>query len=53
MKPSFLLDLERGGPTELEILSGAISRMGKESRIQTPVHDTATAALAAAIGAAA
>lgn len=45
MKPSFLLDLERGGPTELDILSGAISRMGGEAKIDTPIHDTATAVL--------
>lgn len=51
MKPSFLLDLERGGPTELEILSGAISRMGRESKMETPVHDTATATLSAALDA--
>ncbi|MFB3917449.1 MAG: ketopantoate reductase family protein [Terriglobales bacterium] len=50
MKPSFLVDLERGGPTELDILSGAVSRMGRELNIETPVHDSATAALAAASG---
>lgn len=50
MKPSFLADLERGGPTELDILSGAVSRMGRQFGIQTPVHDTAAAALAAALG---
>lgn len=49
MKPSFLLDLERGGPTELDILSGAVSRMGRELKIETPIHDTVTAALAAAV----
>lgn len=46
MKPSFLLDVERGGPTELDILSGAVSRFGREMRIPTPVHDTAAAVLA-------
>ncbi len=45
MKPSFLLDLERGGQTELDVLSGAVSRMGREAGVSTPVHDTATAAL--------
>ena len=44
-KPSFLLDLEAGGPTELDILSGAVSRYAEESGVTTPVHDTATAAL--------
>jgi 2-dehydropantoate 2-reductase len=47
VKPSFLLDLEAGGPTELEDLSGAVSRLGREAGIETPIHDTATAALSA------
>ena len=47
MKPSFLLDLERGGPNELDVLSGAVSRMGRASGVPTPVHDTAVAALSA------
>jgi 2-dehydropantoate 2-reductase len=46
MKPSFLLDLERGGPTELDVLSGAVSRFGRETRVPTPIHDTAAAVLA-------
>jgi 2-dehydropantoate 2-reductase len=46
MKPSFLVDLEAGGPTELEILSGAVSRFAEQASIATPVHDTATVALA-------
>ena len=45
MKPSFLLDLEAGGPTEIDDLSGAVSRIGRQVGVQTPVHDTATAAL--------
>ncbi|HEX4961286.1 MAG TPA: 2-dehydropantoate 2-reductase [Thermoanaerobaculia bacterium] len=45
MKPSFLLDVESGGPTELDDLSGTVSRLGQEAGIETPVHDTATAAL--------
>jgi ketopantoate reductase len=48
MKPSFLLDLERGGANELDILSGAVSRFGKAAGIPTPIHDTAVAALSAA-----
>jgi 2-dehydropantoate 2-reductase len=47
MKPSFLLDLERGGPNELDILSGAVSRMGRASGVPTPIHDTAAAAFSA------
>jgi 2-dehydropantoate 2-reductase len=45
IKPSFLLDLESGGSTELEDLSGAVSRLGREAGVETPVHDVATAAL--------
>jgi 2-dehydropantoate 2-reductase len=45
MKPSFLLDVEAGGPTELEDLSGTVSRLGREAGVETPVHDTVTAAL--------
>ncbi|HQQ75895.1 MAG TPA: ketopantoate reductase family protein [Thermoanaerobaculia bacterium] len=47
MKPSFLLDLEAGGPTELDDLSGAVSRLGREVGVETPIHDTAVAALGA------
>src|SRR5437773_560971 len=46
MNPSFLVDLETGGPTELDILSGAVSRFAEEAGIATPIHDTAAAALA-------
>ena len=45
IKPSFLVDLEGGGPNELEILSGAVSRFADELGVPTPVHDTVTAAL--------
>ena len=48
IKPSFLLDLESGGPTEIDDLSGAVSRLGHEVGVETPVHDVATAALSAA-----
>jgi 2-dehydropantoate 2-reductase len=47
MKPSLLLDLEAGGPTEIDDLSGAVSRLGRQTGVETPVHDTATAALGA------
>jgi 2-dehydropantoate 2-reductase len=46
MRPSFLVDLEAGGPTELDVLSGAVSRFADQAGIATPVHDAATAALA-------
>jgi 2-dehydropantoate 2-reductase len=48
MRPSFLLDLESGGPTEIDDLSGAVSRFGREAGVETPVHDVATAALSVA-----
>jgi 2-dehydropantoate 2-reductase len=46
MKPSLLLDLERGGPTEVDVLSAEVSRRGRALGIDTPIHDTATAAMA-------
>jgi len=45
LKPSFLLDLERGGPNELDVLSGAVSRFGELSGVPTPTHDAVVAAL--------
>lgn len=45
MKPSFLLDLESGGPTELETLSGAVARLAADAGIACPVHETATTVL--------
>jgi 2-dehydropantoate 2-reductase len=47
MKPSFVLDVERGDQTELAVLSGAVSRFGRECGVPTPIHDTATAVLSA------
>jgi len=40
MKPSFLLDVEAGGPTELETLSGAVARFASDAGIDCPVHET-------------
>lgn len=40
MKPSFLLDVEAGGPTELETLSGAVARFAADAGINCPVHET-------------
>jgi 2-dehydropantoate 2-reductase len=45
IKPSFLLDLESGGPTEIDDLCGAVSRLGRQAGVETPVHDVATAVL--------
>lgn len=44
-KSSQLLDLELGKPLELDWLSGAIHRLGKEAGVPTPVHTTVYAAL--------
>lgn len=41
LRPSFLLDLEAGGPNELDTLSGAVARLGRDAGVDTPVHDTA------------
>jgi 2-dehydropantoate 2-reductase len=48
IKPSLLVDLEAGNRTEVEDLSGAISRLGRLSGVETPIHDTATAAIGTA-----
>jgi 2-dehydropantoate 2-reductase len=42
MKPSFLLDLESGGPTELDALCGTVSRFAEQAGLAVPIHDTAT-----------
>lgn len=46
-KPSLLRDLEAGRPTEIDDLSGAVSRLGRRVGIETPIHDTAAAAISA------
>ena len=48
MRPSFLLDLEAGGPTELDALTGAVARMAAEAGVAAPLHEAAAAALSAA-----
>lgn len=45
MKSSMLMDLERGNRLELEWLSGAVCRLGRETGVETPVHDVVLAAL--------
>lgn len=47
IKPSFLLDLESGGDTEVDALAGTVSRMGRGKGVPTPIHDVATAAFMA------
>lgn len=44
-RPSLLLDLDAGGPTEVDILSGTIARYAKQAGIETPLHETAAAAM--------
>jgi 2-dehydropantoate 2-reductase len=47
-KPSLLRDLEAGRTTEVEDLSGAVSRMARMAGIDTPIHDTAAVAISLA-----
>ncbi len=44
-KPSMLIDLERGNRLELEWMSGALTRIGQEVEVPTPVHSTLYAPL--------
>ena len=44
-KPSMLVDLENGRRLEVESLNGAISRMGKEAGVPTPINDYVYACL--------
>ena len=43
--PPLLVDLEAGRPTEIDDLSGAVSRLGRKVGVETPTHDVATAVL--------
>jgi 2-dehydropantoate 2-reductase len=45
-QPSMMEDLVAGRPLELEYLSGAVVRFGKELGIPTPVHEKAYRELA-------
>lgn len=38
-------DLESGRPTEVNVLSGAVSRYAEAAGIPAPIHDAVTAAL--------
>jgi 2-dehydropantoate 2-reductase len=49
-RPSFLADLERGGPTEIDVLSGTVVRIARTFGIDTPVHETTVAAVGAQTG---
>lgn len=44
-KASQLVDLENGRPLELDGLSGALVRLGRQLNVPTPVHSTVFAAL--------
>ena len=50
VKTSMLNDLERGGRLEVEHLSGAIVRMGRQHNVATPIHRTAYAMLRLSAG---
>ncbi len=41
-KPSMLLDLEAGRPTEIAVLNGRISALGRRHGVATPHNDTVT-----------
>ncbi len=45
MKASMLHDLERGAKLELPWLSGAVVRLGRETGVPVPTHETIVAAL--------
>ena len=45
MKSSMLIDLERGNRLELNWLSGAVARMGDETKVPTPIHHIIQTAL--------
>ncbi|MCH8112387.1 MAG: 2-dehydropantoate 2-reductase [Proteobacteria bacterium] len=45
IRPSMLVDLERGKPLELDHLSGAVVRAGAELGVATPFHSMALALL--------
>ncbi|MCH7787525.1 MAG: 2-dehydropantoate 2-reductase, partial [Chloroflexi bacterium] len=47
---SMHLDLEAGNPLEIAFLNGAVSRIGKEVGVATPVNDFITACLSIADG---
>lgn len=44
-KPSMLIDVENKRPTEVDFLSGAITRYGQKYKIPTPVNSTFTGLL--------
>ena len=45
---SMFTDLERGNPLEVDVLNGAVSRLGKELGVDTPVNDFIAGCLAPA-----
>jgi 2-dehydropantoate 2-reductase len=45
MKASMANDLDRGNRLELDWLAGAVSKLGRELKVPTPVNDTVYAAL--------
>jgi 2-dehydropantoate 2-reductase len=49
MMPSLLHDLLQGGPTEVDALTGGISRLGRSAGVPTPIHDAATVAIHAGL----
>lgn len=42
-RPSLLLDLKAGRPTEIDVINGAIPRAGRAVEVEAPVNETVTA----------
>lgn len=45
---SMYLDFQAGNPLELSVINGAVSRLGKEAGVATPINDFITACLSVA-----
>ncbi|WP_425102392.1 ketopantoate reductase family protein [Tropicibacter sp. S64] len=44
-KTSMLQSLEKGAPTEIDFVNGAVARLGREMAVPTPVNDTLVACI--------
>ena len=40
LKASMLQDIEKGKPTEVDAINGAVSQLGREHKVPTPLNDT-------------
>jgi 2-dehydropantoate 2-reductase len=46
-KPSMLIDIEKGNPTEIDFINGKISEYGQRFNIPVPLHAALTALIKA------